>query len=89
MSIQFDESRLNYSAPDPDLRLVDVERVEILKGPQGPLYGTGALGGAVHILPRHPDTAAQTLQLALFGGDTAHGGFSSGVSAIVQRAVAA
>jgi outer membrane receptor protein involved in Fe transport len=84
VSVQFDEARLNYSAPDPDLRLLDVERVEILKGPQGPLYGTGALGGVVHILPQRPDLAAPLLRTALSVGSTAHGGFSDGGSVVAN-----
>jgi iron complex outermembrane recepter protein len=42
-----DGARVTFNAPDPDLRLMDVDRVELLKGPQGPLYGTGAIGGRV------------------------------------------
>ncbi|MDO7837308.1 TonB-dependent receptor [Sphingobium sp. HBC34] len=55
VSIQVDDARVTYNMPDPDLRLVDVARVEILKGPQGPLYGSGALGGVYHIVTRPPD----------------------------------
>ncbi|HTP40355.1 MAG TPA: TonB-dependent receptor [Steroidobacteraceae bacterium] len=84
VSVQFDEARLNYSAPDPDLRLLDVDHVEILKGPQGPLYGTGVLGGVVHILPHRPDLDAAALRVAAFTGDTAHGGLSSGGSAVLN-----
>ena len=57
VSVQIDEARLTYDAPDPDLRLIDIAQVEILKGPQGPLYGTGALGGVLRIVPEKPELA--------------------------------
>ncbi|AJA08534.1 hypothetical protein SKP52_08075 [Sphingopyxis fribergensis] len=49
------EARLNYSGPDPDLRLYDIARTEILLGPQGTLYGAGSLGGIMRIEPNQPD----------------------------------
>lgn len=51
-------SRITYSAPDPNLRLYDVRSVEVLEGPQGTLYGAGSLGGVVRVVPRSPDLAA-------------------------------
>ncbi|WP_353230502.1 TonB-dependent receptor [Novosphingobium sp.] len=52
VAVLVDGGRLTFSAPDPDLRLVDVERVELLKGPQGSLYGTGVLGGIYQVVAR-------------------------------------
>lgn len=55
VSVYLNEARITYDAPDPDFRMVDVDRVEVLKGPQGPLYGTGALGGVYRVMTIAPD----------------------------------
>ena len=50
-----DDAPINYNAPDPDLFLVDVDRVEVVRGPQGALYGSGAVAGIYRIVTRKPD----------------------------------
>ena len=45
------EARLNYNAPDPDLRLVDLSAIEIHHGPQGTRFGAGTLGGVIRMVP--------------------------------------
>lgn len=47
--------RLTYNAPEPDLRLYDIDRIEVIEGPQGTLYGAGTLGGIVRLMPNAPD----------------------------------
>jgi outer membrane receptor protein involved in Fe transport len=43
------------SAIDPDL--YDLARVEVLRGPQGTLYGAGSMGGTVKLIPNPPELA--------------------------------
>ncbi len=54
VGLYLDDARLTYNAPDPDLRLIDVDRVELLRGPQGTLYGAGSVGGVLQIVTKKP-----------------------------------
>ena len=49
------------------LPLMDVDRVEIVKGPHSSLYGTGALGGVVNVITAVPSETPETLIRGYFG----------------------
>lgn len=84
VAVQVDNARVTFDAPDPDLRLIDVERVEVLKGPQGPLYGSGALGGIYHIVTRKPVLDTVSASTRLIGETIAHGGPGIGGEAVLN-----
>ena len=54
--------------------LSDIERVEVLRGPQGTLYGSGALGGAVRFILREPELDAFGGRVSLSGSSVDHSG---------------
>jgi len=51
----FDEVALNGGIRAVEVEPVDIERIEVLRGPQGTYYGAGSLGGTLRILPKRPD----------------------------------
>lgn len=63
----------DVSQMSPDIRLFDVDRIEVLRGPQGTLFGSGALGGAVRILLNKPDMQAFGAEAAVGASLTDHG----------------
>jgi iron complex outermembrane receptor protein len=79
---------ITYNAPDPDLRLADVERVEVLRGPQGTLYGSGSIGGIVRIVTAQPDPGAPAGAISVEGALTQRGAPSSGLEAMLNVPVA-
>jgi len=64
--------------------LVDIARIEVLKGPQGTLFGRNAAAGAVHIITQDPAAALEakaSLTLADYGLINAQAGISGPLSA--------
>jgi outer membrane receptor protein involved in Fe transport len=55
-----------------NLRLQDLERVEILRGPQGTLYGSGSLGGTIRFVQNAPDPGGFDAKVETDLGKTAH-----------------
>ena len=64
--------------------LYDLNRVEVLRGPQGTLYGSGSMGGTIKVVPNAPNPDAFDASAELVFGDTDHGGFDHAENAMVN-----
>ena len=80
--------RLSYNAPDPDLRLSDMQRVEVLEGPQGTLYGSGSLGGIIRLVPNEPELGVVRASGMVGGSVTQHGQPGADASATLNLPLA-
>ncbi len=57
-----------------DPSLFDLNRVEVLRGPQGTLYGAGSMGGTIKLVTNQPDPKAFAANVEVIGSDTTDGG---------------
>jgi outer membrane receptor protein involved in Fe transport len=75
-------TELNFQSPDP--KLYDIQRVEILRGPQGTLYGAGAVGGLIRMItnPADPSGFDAKADVDYYHIDNANGSYN--LSAMVN-----
>jgi len=72
-----DESVISLSLFTPDMDLFDMNRVEVLRGPQGTLFGSGSVGGTVRYISNQPQLG-QTTVFGEVGGAAIDGGGTGG-----------
>ena len=76
------EALLGKVVIDPSL--YDLNRVEILRGPQGTLYGSGSMGGTIKLVTNQPDPSAFAVSAQTLASDTKDGGLNYGVNGMVN-----
>lgn len=69
-SVYLDEISITVTGSQPNIRMVDIARVEALSGPQGTLYGSDAQAGTMRIISNKPDASAFE---AIFDGQLSGG----------------
>lgn len=62
VGLYLDETPISTQVVSPELGLLDIERIEVLRGPQGTLYGAGSLSGTVRLITRKPDLQDMTIR---------------------------
>jgi iron complex outermembrane recepter protein len=67
-----------------DMSLLDLNHIEVLRGPQGTLYGAGAMGGLLKYVTNEPDTSEFSGKVSLGVRSTRSGALSHTESAVVN-----
>ncbi len=67
--------------------LFDVNRVEVLRGPQGTLYGAGSMGGTIRYIYNQPDLGKSAATVLADVSGTDHGGLNSETSAVFNMPI--
>ncbi len=85
VTVYLDDTPISLQAQNPDLKVFDLERVEVLRGPQGTLYGAGAMSGTIRLITKKPDldqvSASSGVDLSNTSG---YGGFNYSVRQMVN-----
>lgn len=83
-AIYLDEQPLTQSSLQPEIRLVDIERVEALPGPQGTLYGSSSQSGTLRYITNKPDPSGYETVVSLEGSSVQDGEQGYDLSAVVN-----
>ncbi|MCX2865479.1 TonB-dependent receptor [Paucibacter sp. PLA-PC-4] len=67
-----------------DMGLLDLKHIEILRGPQGTLYGAGSMGGLIKYVTNEPDTGEFSGSVRLAASSTRYGGMGHTVNGVVN-----
>ena len=84
VALYLDDQSMQFPARNNDVYLVDMERVEVLEGPQGTLFGGGAQAGAIRYITNKPKLNATSGEVNAGYGITAGGDPNTTVNAVLN-----
>ena len=85
VGIYMDEaSMIGHGLGHLDLRIFDLERVEVLKGPQGTLYGEGSVGGTIRYITKNPELDRVAGEITLDGAAVKDGDLSKELKGVIN-----
>lgn len=84
VALYLDDASIGQEGFNPDLHVYDLERVEVIRGPQGTLYGAGSMAGTIRLITKKPDATAFFGDADLSVSDTQHGGTNTSIRGMVN-----
>jgi len=88
VAVYLDEQPITSISNQPDVRMVDIQRIEILPGPQGTLLGSSSMSGAMRIITNKPDFDGYSGQVQGTVASTDGGDPSFDVNGVINIPVA-
>jgi outer membrane receptor protein involved in Fe transport len=87
VALYLDDQSMQFPARNVDVYLADMERVEVLEGPQGTLFGGGAQAGAVRYITNKPNVNKWEVNLEGSYGGTSHGASNSSFVGVLNAPI--
>ncbi len=84
VAVYLDDTPISVQGQTPDLKIYDLDRVEILRGPQGTLYGAGSMSGTIRFITAKPSTHSFFGTLEGTASGTEHGSINDSFRAMVN-----
>jgi iron complex outermembrane recepter protein len=69
---------------ESDIRLYDLQDIEVLRGPQGTLYGASSMSGTIRFIPKAPELSNLDGYLSLEGSETQHASGNYNINGMVN-----
>ena len=85
VGVYLDEQPVTTITGPLDIHIYDINRVEVLSGPQGTLYGASSQAGTIRIITNKPETAAFKAGYDLQVNSVAHGDFGYSAEGFVNQ----
>ena len=87
VAIYLDDQSAEIPGRNLDIYAVDLQRVEVLEGPQGTLFGSGAQAGVLRYITNKPDLDKYYVTVDAGAGGTAHGAGNENADVIINAPI--